>query len=251
MNYINSIISGDTYNVKEFGIPPSSTLQKLESLIPDEILSSYKNTDYYKKITNLIKTIETTGTLYRSSGHCIGVSDMVKKLLEDYGIKSKLVECNLAVIQPKSVNLVGYKMGSDVNPEKEVPTHVVCVTETPVPFLIDLSVFGFDETIDYVLYPLHEKFIDHAKNVVTIKFDKHTWCYNERKQNVLIDLHEKSIIDRINRDILVDLKIDKLTKFIIFTTTLVSLNLLRGTFDFYQKYINTTNGFGPQRILIK
>ncbi|WJZ48036.1 hypothetical protein [Synechococcus phage DSL-LC03] len=251
MNYINSIINGNTYNIKQFGKLPSTTLEKLEELVPDEILSSYKNTDYYRKIKHLIETVEITGTLYRSSGHCIGISDMIKKLLEDYGIKSKLIECNLSIIQPDSISLIGYQDGIDLNPKSEVATHVVCVTETPVPLLIDLSISDISKTINYIVHPLHEKFIEHDKNIVTIKFDNNTWSYNQRQQNILIDLHEKSIIDRINKDIQVDLKLDKLTKIIICTTVLVSLNLLRGTYDFYQKYINKTNGFGPHKTLIK
>lgn len=246
MDYLKNIISSDKYNIKEFGNNPSDTLGKLESLVPEELFNSYKNTEYYKKIKNLINHIEVSGTLYRSSGHCIGVSDMLRRLLSECGISSKLVECNLAIIQPPQiVDFIGYNDGTGVNPEIEAPTHVVCVTETPIPFLIDLSVFGCDSLVNYMCFPLDKQFIDHEKNILTLKFEKHTWCYNSRKTNTLIDLHEKSIVDRINTDISIESKINTINKVILTICCITTLNLVRGGFDFYQKYINKTNGFGP------
>lgn len=254
MDYIDSIISKEKYNVKQFGNKPSKTLNYLESLVPDNLLEKYKNTEYYKKIKHLIFNIETTGTLYRSSGHCIGVSDMVKKLLEESNINAKLLECNLAVLnsKDKAYDFVGYCDGTNVDPQKEAPTHVVCVTETPVPFLIDLSVYGFNKTINYVVFPLLDNFVEHEKNILTIKIDGTSWIYNYRKNDILVDLHEKNIIDRINKDIIIDKKINLINKVLLCLSIIACLNFVRGSFDFYQKYVNKNNGFGPnQRHIVK
>lgn len=259
MNYIKSIISNnpenerristENFNIKKFGNSPSSTINELNKTISDETKEQIFQNSAYAKIRNLIETIEVTGTLYRSSGHCIGVSDMMKKLLEGVGIQSKLVECNLAVIvndeKNSYVNFIGYKDGENVNPELESPTHVVCITETKIPFLIDLSIYGMDKKVNFIFYPLLKEFSDHEKNILTIKTETTTFVYNERKNNTLIDLHEKSIIDRINTDLKIENKINNINKVVVGLCIFVVLNFARGSFDFYQKYINKTNGFGP------
>jgi hypothetical protein len=259
MNYIKSIISNNqegeriistqNFNIKEFGHSPSSTVNELNETIPDELKENIFNNSSYLKIRSLIEAIETTGTLYRSSGHCIGVSDMMKKLLEGVGINSRLVECNLAILindeEDSSVKFIGYKDGEGINPQQESPTHVVCVTETKIPFLIDLSIYGMDKKVNFMFYPILKEFSDHEKNILTIKTKTTTFVYNERKTNTLVDLHEKSIIDRINMDLKIENKINNINKILIGISVLIILNSVRGSYDFYQKYINKTNGFGP------
>jgi hypothetical protein len=259
MNYIKSIISNnpenerristENLNIKRFGNSPSSTINELNETIPDELKENIFNNVSYAKIRSFIETIETTGTLYRSSGHCIGVSDMIKKLLEGVGITSRLVECNLAILindeEESVVRFIGYKDGEGINPELESPTHVVCITETEIPFLIDLSIYGMDKKVNFIFYPILKEFSDHKKNILTVKTKTTTFVYNERKTNTLIDLHEKSIIDRINTDLKLQNKINNINKVIIGLSAFIILNFVRGSYDFYQKYINKTNGFGP------
>lgn len=254
INDISSIISSSNYNCKEFGNKPKGLSENIKNFNPD-ILSKVKDTKYYNEIIALLNIIETTGTLYRSNGHCIGISDLLSKLLKERGIDSKLVECNLSVIhrdgsQKGGAAFVGHKSGEGLDHATDVPTHVVCVTKTEVPFLIDLSISHISPKIKYVFFPLDERRVSHEKNILTIDYGHSLWTYNYRKENTLVDLHEKSIIDRINTDIKIENRLRTVNKFLYVIITIVSLNSVRGFYDFYQKYIIKDNGFGPNKVEI-
>lgn len=251
MNNIKSIISHENFGGKKFGNTPTGTIEEINNSLPPGIIKNLESKKYYNIIKEFVNSLEVTGTLYRSSGHCVGISDMVRKLLADYNIRSRLVECNLAVIkrtpnEPNSVNLIGYNRGEDVDPEIDVPTHVVCITETEIPILLDLSISGIiGSKINFIMAPLIPDLVQHEKNILTLDLGHSIWVYNERKENTLIDLHEKSIIDRINMDLNILNRIKNINRVIFAISILITLNFLRGTYDFHQKYINKENNWGP------
>ena len=68
-------------------------------------------------------------------------------------------------------------------------------------------------------------------------------------------LHQQSILERIETDLKVESRIcenEKQIKLIqriaIAVLCVSSINLIRGSYDHYQKYVVKDNGFGPNKI---
>jgi hypothetical protein len=206
-------------------------------------------TDYYIKIKSVVDNLYQSGMVEAGSGYCLSMSDIVLKLLHKEGIKSKLVECSLMVTlkKPPGMYLMGYPGFNQNNysPEKMMQTHIVCVTETEIPILIDLSISHIDKEVSYICAPIMNDF-EHT-NLAEYDFETSTWTYTEKKDtNIeLPKLHQKSIIDRIKTDNEIKKQISIIQKLILIALSISSLNFIRGGYDFYQTYINPYNDWGP------
>lgn len=206
-------------------------------------------TEYFKIIKNLVDGLNSSGMIESGSGYCLSMSDIVLKLLYKEGIKSKLVECSLMVIlkNPPGMFLMGYPGFNQNNytAEKMMQTHIVCITETEIPILIDLSISHIDKNISYICAPILKDF-EHT-NLAEYDFETSTWTYTERKDTdiELPKLHQKSIIERIKTDAQIQKQISLIQKLIIVALSVSTLNFIRGGYDFYQTYINSYNDWGP------
>jgi len=214
----------------------------------DELLISDPE---YQKIITIIHDLWNSGIVQRGNGHCYSMSDIISKLLKLNGIDCYLEECSLMILKkdPPELHLVGYPMADLTNPHQEIISHVVCITKTKYPILIDLSISHFIEGIPYICEQLK-----NGNNVEISNFDfsNSLFKYSRRSTNQVPLLHQQSIIDRIQTDKLIFSNIDKLSKVLIGVAVITSLNFLRGIYDFNQKYIIKDNGFGPsERVLDK
>lgn len=213
-----------------------------ETLLSDE--------EYLKTIT-VIHDLWNSGIVQRGNGHCYSMSDIISKLLKLNGIDCYLEECSLMIIRknPPELHLVGYP-GSDLeNALEEIRTHVVCITKTKYPLLIDLSISHFIEGIPYVC----ERIVDsNAVEIANFEFESSFFKYSRRSHTQVPLLHQQSIIDRIQTDRKIFANIDRITKVMIGVAIITSINFIRGGADYYQKYINKSNGFGPvHKTLVK
>lgn len=209
-------------------------------------------TEYFKTIKGIVDNLKTSGMLEAGSGYCLSMSDIILKLLHKQGIKSRLVECNLMVTlkNPPGMFLMGYPGFNQNNysSEKMMQTHIVCITETEVPILIDLSISHIDKSIAYICAPIIRNF-DHT-NLAEYDFETSTWTYTE-KEDVDIELpklHQKSILDRIKKDTDIQRQINFIRNFMFVLLVVSGLNLARGTYDFYQTFVNPNSGWGPHKV---
>lgn len=218
----------------------------------EKYIDIVEKTSYYKKVKSLVKIFEESGMVFRSIGHCMAISDLVQKLLLEQGIESELVECTLTVICRDPFNNVQF-LGHDTNIQKSdnlVETHIVCITKTEIPILIDLSIGYITKKVSYVVFPIFEELVSNSDNIITLDFGHSNWIYNKRVNSNFPELHEKSILKRINTDIKIENQINVINKIIIAVCVITSLNFFRGSYDFYQKYINPHNDFGPSKVKI-
>jgi hypothetical protein len=213
---------------------------------------SATQTEYYKKVKSLVDGLHSVGMLENGSGYCLSMSDIIHKLLHKEGIKSRLVECSLMVTlkNPPSLYLMGYPgfNGNHFDSDKMLQTHIVCVTETEVPILIDLSISHIDKNIPFICAPITKK--EEHTNIAEYDFETSTWTYQEKVDTELPKLHQRSILDRIEQDNKVTRQIHFIKSFMFVLLTLSSLNFIRGSYDFYQTYINKTNDWGPNKTLV-
>lgn len=210
-----------------------------------------KDTKEYKEILSVVEELHKFGILQRTAGNCVAVSDIVSKLLKSRNIDSKLVECSLLVVNKNNGGMmfVGYE--ENQAPSTQLSSHVVCVTKTKIPILIDLSLPYISPENPYVIQKLNGS----GQNFAEYKFEDTEWYYSEKKYSHLPGLHQQSILERIETDLKVESRIcenEKQIKLIqriaIAVLCVSSINLIRGSYDHYQKYVVKDNGFGPNKI---
>jgi hypothetical protein len=202
-----------------------------------------RKTPYYNKAISIIQGLWNSGVIQRAPGQCLSVSDMMYKLLTFEGVPCKIVECNLIVWsknKPK-LDVVGFEnlLGCDPN---MINTHVICVTNTEIPMLIDLSISNIDPNIPFICERLKS---EDFQILSQYEFENSTWKYGHKQTSAIPELHQKTILERINYDNQIDKKFKVITKVIIGLSIITILNFIRGGADFYYKYINRNNGFGP------
>lgn len=205
----------------------------------------FKNKDYIT-VMQLIKHLWETGVIIRGSGFCFSMCDIVKKMLKVEGISCKLVECDLMICNKNrpSLSLIGLDHHTDSSYES-INSHVVCITETEIPMIIDLSLFHFRDLSERPF--ICERICEgNGSTLAYLDLDGITWEYNVKQNPILPELHQQSILDRIKTDSKIFNRINYINKLLIFLFILTSLNFVRGVFDFSQKYLIKDNGFGPE-----
>lgn len=209
-------------------------------------------TDYYAKVVETLNEVSRWGLLERSQGYCISISDIIVNRLRQKGIKAKLLECSLMITlkDPLSIFLVGYDgiIPEDFDPKEQTQNHVVCITDTEIPLLIDASISHVDPDISYVILPTDIKNSDH---IIEYDYGTSIWSYKEKINTELPKLFQRSVIDRIKTDNKTRTDINLIKTGMILVSLVTTLNFGRGIFDFYQKYVNDTNNFGPERSLFE
>lgn len=199
-----------------------------------------KNQDYFIKVQEIIDDLRHSGMLRFGSGYCLSMSDVILKLLHKEGINAELVESNLMVMMknPPGLVLVGYKgfMENSLNTGQRIDNHVVCVTKTKIPILIDLSVSHIDPQMPFICEPILDEHL-HT-DLAEFDFDSSTWTYQSRNDSELPKLHQKSIINRIKTDIKVDNEIKFIKYFMFVLFAVSSLNFARGMYDFYYTFVH-------------
>lgn len=199
-----------------------------------------KNEKYFIKTQEVIENLKHSGMLDAGSGYCLSMSDIVLKLLHKEGINAELVECNLMVMMkdPPGLFLMGYKgFHENIYDEtKKMENHIVCITKTKIPILIDLSISHIDKKIEYICEPILNKH-SHT-DIAEFDFDTSTWTYQSRPLSELPKLHQRSIINRIQTDVKVDKEITFIKYFLFILFTVSSLNFVRGMYDFYYTFVH-------------
>lgn len=187
-------------------------------------------------VKSVVNELWKDGIVQRGHGRCIAISDVVQKLLLHYGIQSYLQECSL-LIKRKDVDdliLIGYPGAEAFDSVEEVKTHVVCITKTKKPILIDLSIINFAPGVPYVC-----EYIDGNGMVEKFDYRHATFFYSKKYETQqLPELHERSIVSRIKTDnqIFANIKYIKLGLLVV--ALMSSVNMLRGFFDFYYTFLN-------------
>ena len=204
------------------------------------------NTSYYKKILSIIEGLWSAGVVQRAPGQCLSASDMIAKLLTFEGIPCKIIECNV-MIQSKTtarLDVVGFDNLLGSNPNM-INTHVICITSTEIPILIDLSISHIDPKIPFICERLKS---EDFQILSQYEFEDSMWKYGHKYNSSIPELHQKSILERINYDKNIEKRFKSISLILTFLCIITGINLLRGGADYYHKYIIKDNGWGPNQL---
>lgn len=198
-----------------------------------------KEQRYYQKILNLVHQVKQSGLLEKGFGQCLSMSDIILKLLYKEGIESELVECSLMVMRkdPPGVYLVGYPgfIENQYNKDERIQNHVVCITKTEIPILIDISIFSIDNTIEFICEPILKEEV-HA-DLAEFEFPNSTWTYQKRPTTGLPRLYEKTMLNRMQTDAKIEKEIKFIKSFLCIMFLVSFLNFTRGMYDFYLTFM--------------
>lgn len=154
----------------------------------------------YLTITRVIQELWNRGLLQRFDGECIAAADILQHSLAQVGIKSRLVEVQLSIVSedPRS-GMVWHFVGFNNNfVTQGVDTHMVVITETEQPWLLDLSIaktLGGDSP--WVIEPL----IDSSElHIAKYQIERCQLIYHPKQNIKLLGLHQKTLLDRITQD---------------------------------------------------
>lgn len=155
----------------------------------------------YLKVKSIIEGLIESGLGRMGEGYCISVSDIVFNFLNQNRIKSHLLEVQLSAVDniENKTYMVGFDTAFQQNSHLRVSTHVVVVTDTKIPMIIDLSI---SHRLPHGYQCIIDKAINEGDKVICkVEHEGWTWIYQEKKNGVGVPmLHQISILERIATD---------------------------------------------------
>lgn len=154
---------------------------------------------HYQTVFDIVERLNNSNVLQNLHGNCVAAADMVTAMLLQSGIESIITECQVSICVErdgqKYYNLVGY---DNFSFNGQVDTHVVVITKTEVPILIDLSISQFmPDEHPFVV----ERVCNNDPNILAnYTIGDYSLVYQTKRNIRLPTLHQKTILERISED---------------------------------------------------
>lgn len=160
-------------------------------------LDLVKHQPFYKNIQELIEKLRPHDILLRFRGNCLAATDLIQNLLHQHGIQTKIVEVQLTATKTYNDGntefmFVGY---DNIKYPGQIDTHLVVITDTEIPLLIDCSIGHILEgcNTDYILLP-----VNHTENFFSdYKINDLQLTYQIKKNLRLPNLHQRTLVERM------------------------------------------------------
>jgi hypothetical protein len=162
-------------------------------------------------VIKIINQLDEDGLLGKLAGNCVLAAEIMQSMLYNEGIKSRIVECNLALTTKSlhgepTLTLVGYDVGQVNN---YIDTHVVVITETENPILIDISVGHLlGNPKDCIIAEVIDSEFSDSDIFSEAEHNKTTLVYRHKKRIKLPILHQKDLVTRLKEQHLIQKKIN-------------------------------------------
>jgi len=210
----------------------------------DENFSKYFNQPFFHnlsidpeitKIFDVIKTIHKHNLIPKLARNCLAAGDILQASLHNTGIRSKILEVQLTATQFTENGTANYYFsGYDgISFENEIDTHVVVVTETATPLLIDLSISHIlgDNTI--VISPI----VDNKNIICELTINDIKLNYTIKKNVRVPHFYQKNLVDRIKEEVKFRENFKYLKYGLVGIATLSTVNFLLNSFLIVLKLI--------------
>jgi hypothetical protein len=224
-------------------------LNNYEFLTSDQELI---NTDYYKEISSVLTGMIKSDTVRLTTGWCISSSNIIYLALQQRGIKCQIIEVELLI----TYNTIGkgtqqcFIGFENIKSPGEIDTHVVILTKTPVPILIDASISDKISLFTPVVIERAESLPDRIIGLYSYQKDNLNLklLYKQKENQKVGEIYFKSFVDRINTDKEIFKNLNLLKLLVTIALVIGGLNLIRGAYDFYETFVNDENYWGPTSI---
>jgi hypothetical protein len=189
----------------------------------DKKLDRHKHMKY---IAECLDRLDNSDVLERLPMNCISACDIIQNMLMFYGIPSKIVECQAIAIKEtptfKDFSFVGFNE-IDKHPHT-VDSHVVVVTQTEPPIMIDAAV-GHLLPADKQIVVAELVSVD-PDLIAEVKIDEVKFQYLPKKTIRLPGLHQKNLVDRMKSDMRLSETIDTLKVMVYLSVGLSVVNMM-------------------------
>lgn len=180
---------------------------------------------YYRIIFDIVERLNKSNVLHNLHGNCVAAADIVTAMLLQSGIESVITECQVSICveekNEKYYNLVGY---DNFSFNGQVDTHVVVITKTEVPILIDLSISQYmPQDHPFVIERVSN---DDPNILANYKIGTHNLVYQTKRNIRLPELHQKTILERISDDAKSKQKIKMMTTAVVALLGFTVLNFI-------------------------
>lgn len=159
-----------------------------------------RQTADYKVVHKVVSDLVESGIGRMGEGYCISVSDILFNILRQKGIQSHLKEVQLSIGSAEEIRMVGFDTSFDKSSQEAVATHVVVITDTEIPMLVDLAIA---HRLPGNYQAIIEKAQDHGDKVIaTVQKDGTNLLYQEKLEGKISvpQLHQISILQRMQTD---------------------------------------------------
>ncbi len=199
------------------------TFKFMSNNLPLKSSDEVFNSPEASKIFEVINSLYESGVAVNFAHNCIAACDILQAALHNIGIKSKIVEVHLNAFRNDSAGNNDYLyIGYDsVTFPGEVDTHVVVITDTKEPILIDLSlghVLPSDKNRIMVKCNPNDKYLA-SLDVGNLKLS-----YFVKTSIKLPALHQKNVVERLIEDRKTRDTLEQLKIFIYFLMTISIVN---------------------------
>jgi hypothetical protein len=148
-------------------------------------------------------------------------------MLMKEGIESEIVEVQAIIIKHRPVKSTWF-VGFDnqaTNAGQEIDTHIIVITKTEIPILIDISLSHLlPDTHPWVVEALPPTIME--RDVAEYKFKDFEINYKRKKFDKVPIFYKKTIYDKISGEAKLRKSIDTITKFVIVAVILSVFNFL-------------------------
>lgn len=181
------------------------------------------NTPESMKILDVIDELYKSGLAANFAHNCIAACDILQANLQSIGIKSKILEVQLNIFRNDSTGnndylYIGYDGATFPD---EIDTHVVIITETTEPILIDLS-------LGHVLPSDKNKVLVRCnpknKHIASLDINNLKLNYFIKSNPKLPQLHQKNLVERIIEDSKSKNTIENLQRYVFFLMFFTIIN---------------------------
>jgi hypothetical protein len=184
----------------------------------------------YKAVQKLITELSQDGTITRFQGACLPASEIIQGVLHARGVTSRILECTALVVNAptngNAIHFIGFDSLVPLKPH-ETDTHIIVLVDAPVPFVIDASIghkMGSDRLV--VVAPLSSTDPDI---IAQASFKEAKITYRVRKNIRYFNLHQKTMLERLELDRQTQSNIAKLFVFVKVLLAIGSFNMLANT----------------------
>lgn len=157
-------------------------------------------TPYYQKIKELLEQVKSQELLPRLSGNCIAASDLIQNLLAQHGINSRIVEVQLIATKFYQDNKSEFMfIGFDnLKFPGQLDSHLVVVTDTDIPLLIDASILHILNGTEYQ-YILHDMNTTDL-HLADYKVNDLQLTYQVKKNIKWPLVHQRNLLERFTEE---------------------------------------------------
>lgn len=199
------------------------TFKFMSNNLPIDSSSELFNTPESMKILEVVDTLYKSGMAVNFAHNCIAACDILQASLHTVGIKSKIIEVQLNIFRDdgsdkKDYLYIGYDGATFPG---EIDTHVVVITETKEPILIDLS-------LGHVLPSNKNRILTKCnpsnKYLAILDVENLKLSYFIKSNVKLPYLHQKNLVERMIEDNKTRNTVEQLKVFIYFLMGLSIIN---------------------------